>query len=381
MEIDELVERSKDLKGDLLTFAKGSQFKRELAHELHGQFGKVVVAEEEELNNFFDWFVQQYRRRDGRTLIDCFLPTRPDLTSAELEFLLGWRDVVEGYFEVTGRDGAVLVTVNLIDELEYRMRANVGPAIFDGMPVGSFIVARVVPVGDQWLISGSSAAFNARDRKKLLPVVAEKALRSPELVFRNPDRLARAWEIQGADRAAFVEHFGSDTVVLERAELRTRLEGYADHRYAGSALAGSWVASIVKSLPPAADTAGLIYDETDGLGVFADYRLAQEAFADPDLVRERTYRQLLKTYLSDDSVTPVPLVRLAEHDQAKADLVFRKLTGKPAFRWSTDGEALLRRHKPGWYAHPRLPRTTVIGDHLVPYLPGQPTGSSPGTRA
>lgn len=172
--------------------------------------------------------------RQGRTLVDCFLPTRPDLSDVEQDFLRGWRDVVEGFFEVIGWDGPALVTVNLIDDLEYRVRTNVGPAVFEQMQVGTFVHTRMVPLGRQWLLSGVTTTYSANQRETLLPVVADVAIRSPGLVFRNPDRLARGWELQRADRAAFVEHFGSDTVVLDRAELPRRLGEFAACRYAGS---------------------------------------------------------------------------------------------------------------------------------------------------
>jgi hypothetical protein len=38
--------------------------------------------------------------------------------------LLGWRDVVEGVFEIRDRAGNAITAVNLIDELTYRIRAN-----------------------------------------------------------------------------------------------------------------------------------------------------------------------------------------------------------------------------------------------------------------
>jgi len=368
--IDDLVERSGALKKDLLAFARRPQFERALTQELRRRFGNPGVATEGELDNFFDWFIQQYRRPDGRTLVDCFLSTRSDLPDVEQDFLRGWRDVVEGFFEVIGWDDPALVTVNLIDDLEYRVRTNVGPEVFEKMPVGSFIHTRMVPLGGQWLLSGVTTTYSADQRETLLPVVAGVAVRSPALVFRNPDRLARGWELQRADRAAFVEHFGSDTVVLDRTELPRRLGKFAARRHGSSRAGADWVASIVEGLHPSAETAGLIYDELDGLGVFGDYRLAEEAFAKPELARGRTHRTLLKCYLTDDSVSPIALIRLAERDHDKADRLFRNLTGRARFTWSADGEALLRRHKPDWYSHPPLPRTVVIGDCLVPYVAG-----------
>ena len=63
--------------------------------------------------------------------------------------LLGWRDVLEGLFEIGMRDGPALRVVNLIDEMAYRVRSNVGPSVFDAMRRGDFMAARLVPIGDE----------------------------------------------------------------------------------------------------------------------------------------------------------------------------------------------------------------------------------------
>jgi hypothetical protein len=55
--------------------------------------------------------------------------SRLDLPEDERELLLGWRDIVEGIFEVQGRDGDALVTENLVDELTYRVQSNMGPSV------------------------------------------------------------------------------------------------------------------------------------------------------------------------------------------------------------------------------------------------------------
>jgi hypothetical protein len=365
-DIEQLVERSVSLKKEILDFARRPQFDSAFRREMRSRFGDPVAAEEDELHNFFDWFIQQYRRPDGRTVVDCFLDTRPALTPDEREFLRGWRDVVEGIFEVTGRDGAVLEAVNLIDDLDYRMWSNIGSAVLDHFPDGSFVVTRVVPLGDEWLISGSPAVFGAERHDEVMHAAAQMATASPGLVFRNPERLARGWELQRAERAAFVEHFGSDQVVLDVGEVAPRLAEFSAKRYPGAA--ADPMRSITDSIPPWADTVGLIYDETDGLGVYYDLHLVEQAFADPELTRKRQYRETLKDYLTEDGLSPVPLIRLAERDHATADRVFRRLTGKPRFVWSRDGEALLRAHKPEWYDRPSLPRLSVVGERLAAYV-------------
>jgi hypothetical protein len=52
------------------------------------------------------------------------------LPEHERELLLGWRDVVEGIFEVHGRDGDALIVENLVDELTYRVSSNMGLSVF-----------------------------------------------------------------------------------------------------------------------------------------------------------------------------------------------------------------------------------------------------------
>jgi hypothetical protein len=365
--IDELVERSGDLKRELLDFASGPGLQRELRKQLTSRFGDPVAADEGELDNFFDWFVQQYRRPDGGTVVDSFLDARPDLPDDERDFLRGWREVVEGIFEITGRDGPSLVAVNVVDDLEYRIRANVGPSLFRRMAGGSYLVARVVPVGDQWLLSGVCAPFGGHERERVLRFAAQQALQRPELVFRNPALLARSWEVQQAECDAFVAHFGTDTVVLAWTELEERMTAFYASRRASPGLAEQFVADAASNLKPRTRTVGLIYDEIDGLGVYAEYDLLDAMFADPRLVRERRYRKVLKGFLAAE-VSPVPLIRLAERDHDRASQVFAFLTRRPGFSWPDDGEPLLRKHKPAWYGEPPRPRTVVLNDRLAPHL-------------
>ncbi|WP_155354596.1 hypothetical protein [Acrocarpospora macrocephala] len=111
---------------------------------------------------------------------------------------------------------------------------------------------------------------------------------------------------------------------------------------------------------PADSMVGVIFDEEDGLAFYVEFDVAQESFANPELVARRRHRDLITHYLRGDDVTPVPLRRLAAHDPAKASQVFRTLLKKRDFDWNRDGEALLRKYKPDWYASPRLPRVIPI---------------------
>ena len=374
----DMVVRSGDLKRELVEFAQQPRFDRELGRAfdayLDGVDG-VAFVDEQHACNAMDYFLFQHRLEDSRTVVESFTATRPDLAEQEREMLLGWRDVVEGLFEVRGRDGDALVMVNLVDELTYRVRSNMGTAAFRPMRSGSFLHTRLVPVGEQWLLSGISQIFAARGRDALYQVAAQLSLRCPAWVFRNPEKLARGWELQRQDRADFVEFFGADVVVLPGAEVAAAVDEFrAAQVRARAATSGADPDSAPAPTTELSDdlreaeTVGLIYDEVEGLTFLAEFGTVQAAFADPALVRRRPYRQAVQQYLKDDSVSPLPFRRLAAADPDRAGEVFRHLLNRPRFRWDRDGEPLLRRYKPAFFDTPPLPSVIPVSDRAAGHL-------------
>ena len=373
-EIDELVERSGDLKRELLDFSHRPRYRKVFRQALAESGIGSIVTDEEQLVTAIDHFVLQYRLPTGRTVLDEFVAARPDLSESEREMLLGWHDVVEGVFQVQRRDGVTLVVENLIDDLTYRVRSNMGPRVFRRMPRRSFVVTRLVPVGDEWLISGATRLFAARHGAEGHRLAAQLALQSPELVFRNPDRLARAWEMQRADRDRFVRFFGADLVVMRGDELDDRLRAFRlfCHEEITADRPGPIPDPVLHpGVDPEladAETVAVIYDDEEGLGFYVEFGLVEEAFADPTLLRRRLHRHRVLDYLDDDSVPPHVFRRLAARDVDRASAVFRKVLRTPGFRWESDGEALLRERKKPHFDRPPRPSITVIGDRLVPYV-------------
>ncbi len=159
--------------------------------------------------------------------------------------------------------------------------------------------------------------------------VLEHRLRNGRTIveYRNPEKLARAWEIQRADRQRFIGFFGTDLVVVPGDQVQERLHEF--HEFCrdevlrttpGGARSGGGAATPVVELPldlVASETVALIYDEEDGLGFYAEFGLVEAAFADPDLVRRRRYREHVLSYLHDDSVEPMVLRRLADRDRER----------------------------------------------------------------
>lgn len=242
------------------------------------------------------------------------------------------------------------------------------------------MVARVVPVPSaadplQWLLSGVCLPIPRAQREVALRTAAQTAVNNPRLVYRNPALLARGWELQRAQHDAFVAHFGSDAVVLSYAEYPARIREYWAGR-AAPGVAEQFLAST--AFHPATRTVGLVSHERTGLGVYGDYGMVEEAFAEPERMRDRKVRRTVRSYLDAEEIGPHALTRLAERDHAKADRVFARVTNRPRFRWSEDGEALLRQRKPSWSAEPQLPSSTLITERLRPYV--VPDGRSGVTR-
>jgi hypothetical protein len=382
----ELVRRSGDRKRELVEFSRRRRFDRAFREAFELRFGDTPEVAEEQFVNFLDFFVLQQRLPDGRTVVEHFVAEHPRLPEEERELLLGWREVVEGIFQVQRRDGDALVAVNLVDELTYRVRSNRGPAALASMRRGMFLIARLVPIGGEWLLSGASTVLPRASRGEAYRLAAELAAKCPALVFRNPERLAQGRERQREERRHFIEFFGSDLVVLSGQELAARMEAYwhfrmhevrdamgrsaADHireRYGAAAQVPE--ADLPADLSEA-DTVGVVYDEVEGNYFWADFGVVQETFADPALAARRRHREAVLGYLESPTISPLAFRRLAEPDPERASRVFRRVLKRPGFSWERDGEALLREYKASWFERPVLPSVTpisrVLSDHYQP---------------
>ncbi|GGO81695.1 hypothetical protein [Nonomuraea cavernae] len=354
------MQRAGDLKGELSQYAQSPRFHRASREAILEAFPGGVVNDEMTFSAALDAFIFTQRLDGGQTVVELFAET---LTGDDRALVLSWTDYVQGVFEIKepyGDDG--FVAVNHIDELTYRIRSNMGPAGVEQLTPGVVMIGGIVPVGDDWMISGASMAFPAEDASTALAGVRDLQLRSPKLVFRNPEKLAQARELQAAQRASFVDLYGSDLIVVPGAEVKEKMLAFYRHDYerAGSK-GGPWTDPELPD-PGFAEmgTVAIVFDEEAGLGFHPDFDLLQEVFASPALVVRGRYREVVSGYLRGDDVSPGILRRLAAEDPGKASEVFRKLLKKPRFSWENDGEALLRKHKPGWYDGPRLPRVIPV---------------------
>ena len=181
-------------------------------------------------------------------------------------------------------------------------------------------------------------------------------------------------------RAAFIEFFGRDEVVLSPAEARQRLRGYyrklhraaaADHPKHGrrKEIPEEGVPGL--EFPDEmndAESVGVIYDSIDGLNFYTDFAMLHELYADPALAADKMYADILREYLAADTVAPLPFNRLAAAYPDTVDAVFRRVLRKQNFTWTEHGEALMRRRKPWYYQQEPRPGVSVVGARLSELL-------------
>lgn len=363
------MQRAGQLKGELVNFALSERFASALDELIWDRFPDGVVDDEAIFTSIVEDFLFCHRLAGGDRVVERFVADRADLPDEDKALLLGWRDNVQGVFEVRGpyrEDG--VIAFNHVDELTYRVRSNMGPDGVAPFTPGMIMIGGIAPVGDEWMISGTPTAFDADHAEQVLAGLPQLVMNHPEQVFRNPDKLAQARHMQDEQRQAFIDLHGSDLIVVPGAQVRPALMGFYRYIYeqAGSKN-GPWTEPNLPALPDewtTAESVAMIYDSEDGLGFYVDFAAAQQAFADPHLIVRRRYRDVISGYLRGEGVSPVPIRRLVESHPDNADRVFQKLLNKTTFSWNRDGQALLHKYKADWYAQPPLPRVMPVAPEL-----------------
>lgn len=319
---------------------------------------------------------QAVARAGGLTAIGLLLASRRDLTRADQRLLRWWQDdAVRGIFEVRAADATTVTVLNLVDDLEYRVYAS-QPAPGAHAP-GTFVSGTLLPLTDDdedWLFDAAVTGYPAADARAVARLAIDMATREPELVFRNPDKVRQGWEHMRKDRAEFLAFFGADELVLPTLEAEGRLNAYYKRRQDAALAARGRHRAVSDSgettfVMPAGffefNTVGIIYDETDGFVVVPEYGMLRALFADPALATDRDHANVLRAYLREDTIPPLPLRRVAAAYSRNADAVLAKVLGNRGFNWRQHGEGLLRKRKPGYFETEPLPGVAVLSDRVM----------------
>ena len=323
----------------------------------------------------------------GLPAVERFIGAQRGLGRADRDLLLDWAgNHVRGVFEVSGiarRDsaGEAVIALNLVDDLEYRVYG-LGPAVAgdgDGGAVttGGFFAGTLLPLAEDdsaWLAAGDEIGYPEGDARQVARLAIDLATREPDLVFRNQDKATQGWAYMRRDREEFVTFFGGDELVLPTREAEGRLNSYYRMRR-DSALAARGRHRAVSDTGETTfvmpegffefDTVGVIYDDVDGFVVLPEYGMLQAMFADPSLAADPVHANVLRAYLREDSIPPLPLRRMAAAFPGNVDAVFRRVLGNRAFTWSQNGVGLLKKRKPGYYDAEPTPCVAVLSDRVM----------------
>jgi hypothetical protein len=328
----------------------------------------------------------------GLAAVERFAAAQRGLGRADRDLLVDWAgNSVRGVFEVSGiarRDsaGEAVIALNLVDDLDYRvygLQTAATPPVAAGgtsaeaVTPGGFFAGTLLPLADDdsaWLAAGDEIGYPKADARQVARLAIDLATREPDLVFRNQEKATQGWAYMRRDREEFVTFFGGDELVLPTAEAEGRLNAYYQMRR-DSALAArgrhravSETGETTFVMPDGFfefDTVGIIYDEVDGFVVVPEYGLLRAMFADPSLAADPQHANVLRAYLREDSIPPLPLRRMAAAFPGNVDAVFRRVLGNRAFTWKQNGSGLLRKRKPGYYRAEPTPGVAVLGDRLM----------------
>ncbi len=325
----------------------------------YGREMPAAEGEERDPDEIIERFIGSYRFEDGRSVHEAFVDRFPLLGDDDRRIILGWKDTVEGVFEIVRHAGDHLELVNLVDELTYIARSNQGRAGLKQSPKQGFLVGRFCPLGDEWLLSGEHRVFRPSMADEMRAMAAGLAMKFPRMFFRNPAHLEQAWAQQARMHEDFVAHFGSAEVLLRGSELQAAMDGYLISqreraRAKAEGLGSPLPAAALEAAPTSFAVPHELLDEPDvaildhprwGQGIFVGYGALRAAFQDPKrALRDGGVREV-RDYLMDEEAGPLPLIMLGERYPLGASVLFASILRRPEFDWGRDGEALLRQYK------------------------------------
>ena len=106
--------------------------------------------------------------------------------------------------------------------------------------------------------------------------------------------------------------------------------------------------------------------------VLDEHNFGGIASPDPSLAADREHANVLRAYLREDAIPPLPLRRIAAAFPAgNVDEVYQKVLGNRNFTWRQHGDGMLRKRKPGYYADEPFPGVAVLSDRVLELARGQ----------
>jgi hypothetical protein len=209
------LDRAERLKIELVEFVTKGELRNEYEAEHKLFFEAAEPGDEHEHESVLDWFLFDWFDETGDSAITRYLDSRSGLDEADREILLDWQDSINSVFEIrsTTKNSLQLKDLDSGDVYTVNTRAEHTP-----FKRGEFIIARLLPLGDDLIFSGLQ--FLMPDRESAL---AWLEMRRAFDAFDSPEAIEKA---QREQVAAFCELFGCDELTVASSKLNSTLERF-----------------------------------------------------------------------------------------------------------------------------------------------------------
>ncbi|MFL6213566.1 MAG: hypothetical protein ACJ74J_06680, partial [Blastocatellia bacterium] len=298
-------------------------------------------VDERDAETMRDWFLYDWFDANGEGVIEHFLNSHDDLNTEDQDILSEWTDSLNSVFEIRGvsKNALRLTELDSGDEVTVTTLMPLKETPFKR---GQFIAARLLPLGEQFILSGLQ--FILPDREAAMEALevrrALDALDSPESIE----------QAQREQCSAFCELFGCEEMTVSSQELNSTLQQFQRYVFAerrdpetGRTAAERFQEEFGRELklpdmPPLPEVlaeAGdvtILCDEFDGIVLLPDYERFRRVFdsKNPDKAVPG-WQELLWRYIKDPDIPIVAFERVAEQHPKQLETVIRKLTGKKQF--------------------------------------------------
>ena len=332
-------DRAERLKIELVEFATKGELRGEYERQHKLFFEAAQPDDEHENESVLDWFLFDWFDDDGEGAIVRYLDTHPDLDKADRAILLDWLDSINSVFEIrsVAKNSLQLRELDTGDIHTVKTHQEDTP-----FKRGQFIIARLLPLGDDLIFSGLQ--FLMPDRESAL---AWLEMRRAFDAFDSPEAVERA---QRQQVAAFCELFGCDELTVASTKLNSTLERF--QRYliterrdpeTGMTPAERFQKELgqelsVPDLPPlpepiaGAGEVTILCDDFDGIVLLPDFNRFKRVFETEEPERQvPDWKDLVWTYIKNAEIPIVAFERVAEQFPGRVEKVVRSLIGDKDF--------------------------------------------------
>lgn len=331
--------RAERLNEELVRFATEGPLKDEYQLQYKLFFESARPDDEREVESVLDWFLFDWFDEDGDGVIAHYMETELALDEPDREVLLDWLDSINSVFEIrsAGKNSLQLQDLDSGDVYDVRTRRDQAP-----LRRGQFIIARLLPLGDDLILSGLQ--FLMPDRESAL---AWLEMSRAFAAFDSPEAVEKA---QREQVSAFCELFGCDELTVASAKLNSTLERFQRYllterrdRETGLTPAERFHKELgqelsVPDLPPlpepiaGAGEVTILCDDFDGIVLLPDFTRFKRIFETDEPDRQvPDWKDLVWTYVKNPDIPIVAFERVAEQFPLRVERVLRSLIGDKDF--------------------------------------------------